>query len=305
MFAEVVARPPGSTTAPALGTSSSLAASPLRVGRSAHCDLRLEVALGHDLLLGLVRGVPTVWAERGAPVQCSLNGRPIENEHPLTLTDGDFLVFVTGLVLALRERPVVIAKNEVLERAVAERPDDSQALAVYVDFLREHGDPLADWLSGGRHDIEAERFRAFGALSESARAFAVQPVFSDQGLVTSLRLARHAVVGKPGLFWHLEQLASVPVLRTLNRLDIDYVVGTPATFIVPPTGVESWPQEPPFELVAHHLVEILERLGPRTARTVRLGFAPQPPRVGQALLEAVRRTFPRWDRGPLVLQRGS
>lgn len=304
MFAELVAVPPADPHALVRGARYELSAEPLRIGRTEKCILRLDVSLGHELLVGLVRGVPTVWAERGAPVQCSLSGRPIETEHPRPLVDGDHLVFATGLVVALRERPTVTARSEALERAVSERPEDPEALAVYVDFLREHGDPLADWLTRGRHQVEPEQFFALGPLSESARTQAVHATFSSLGLVTSLRLARHALVGRPGLFWHLALLGTVPVLRTVGRLDVDFVVEAPAKHVVAPAGVLDWPREPSFELVTRHVLELLERGGPRTPRSFCLGFAAEPPVIDDATHALVRRALPSWNGAPLVRKRG-
>ncbi|MER2562559.1 MAG: hypothetical protein ABTQ32_17675, partial [Myxococcaceae bacterium] len=260
VFAEVVAVPPNAPDSNRLGARFQLSeAAPLRIGRSSRCRLQVDVPSGHDVLVGLLRGEPKVWADRPGAVPCSLSGRPLDLDSSYALVDGDHLVFPTGLVLALRERPLVVARHAGLEATLAQRPFDGEALAVFGDFLKEQGDPLAEWLASEHRLVEAERFRMFGPLSESARTQAVQPVFSDAGLVTSLRLARHAIVGAPGLFWHLEQLGKLAVLRTLTALDIDYVVGTAAKHVLAPRGVNDWPKEPGAVLVMEAMLEQLGR----------------------------------------------
>lgn len=275
MFAEVVAVPPDAPEAMRPGARFQLTEeTPLRVGRSSRCRLQVNVLQGADLLVGLLRGAPMAWTEKGLPVACSLNGEVLDLDISHALSDGDHLVFSTGLVLALRDRPLATARHEGLEAALAERPDDADTLAVYVDFLKEHGDPLGDWLASDRRQVEAERFRVLGPLSESARTQALQPVFSAAGLLTSVRLARHAIVGAPGLFWTLAQLGALPVARTLSSLTIDYVVGTPAKHVLAPRGTPGWPKEPSPELVVPAVVELLGgAVFARTLTQLSLGLA--------------------------------
>ncbi len=294
--------PPNAPDSNRLGARFQLSeAAPLRIGRSSRCRLQVDVPAGHDVLVGLLRSEPKVWADRPGAVPCSLSGRPLDLDISYALVDGDHLVFPTGLVLALRERPLVVARHAGLEATLAQRPFDGEALAVFGDFLKEQGDPLAEWLASEHRLVEAERFRMFGPLSESARTQAVQPVFSDAGLVTSLRLARHAIVGAPGLFWHLEQLGKLAVLRTLTALDIDYVVGTAAKHVLAPRGVNDWPKEPGAVLV---MEAMLEQLGRSTfAATLQrlsfgVGVAAAP--VSETAFARAKVSLPRWSGAPLV-----
>ena len=273
---------------------------PLRIGRSSRCRLQVDVPSGHDVMVGLLRGEPKVWGDRPGFVTCSLSGRPLDMDISYELFDGDHLVFPTGLVLALRERPLVVARHAGLESALARRPDDGETLAVFSDFLKEHGDPLADWLTSRRRLVEAERFRMLGPLSESARTQAVQPVFGDTGLVTSVRLARHAIVGAPGLFWHLEQLGKLSVLRTLTSLDVDYVVGTAAKHVLGPSGAD-WPKEPGPVLVMETMLELLGRsVFAATLTHLSFGVGATSVPIGDAALQRAKAQLPKWSQAPLV-----
>lgn len=301
MFAEVVAIPTQGTAPASLGTCFELTEdAPLLIGRSAQCDLSVDAPLGRDLQVGLLRGVPHAWTERGLPVACSLNGRVLDQDLSYELGDGDHLVFQGGLVVALRDRPLVTARHVGLEAALAAQPDDRDALAVYSDFLSERGDPLVAWLSSDRREVEAERVRALGSLSESARTQAVRATFSDAGLVTTLRLARHAVVGAPGLFWHLEQLGALAVARTLTSLSIDYVVGTPAKQVLPPRGVR-WPTVPQPQAVMEAVLEHLaDACFAGTLRELSFGVGAAAMTVSAEAQARARARLPSWNPGALV-----
>lgn len=301
MFAEVVAVPPQAPESNRLGARFQLSeAAPLRIGRSSRCRLQVDVASGHDVMVGLLRGAPKVWPDRSGAVPCSLSGRPLDMDISYELVDGDHLVFSTGLVLALRDRPLVVARHAGLEATLARRPDDAEALAVFGDFLKEHGDPLAEWLASDRRLVEAERFRVLGPLSESARTQAVQAVFSDAGLVTSVRLARHAIVGAPGLFWHLEQVAKLGLLRTMTSLDVDYVVGTAAKHVLAPRGAE-WPKEPGAGLVMETMLELVGgSVFAATLTHLSFGVGATPVTVGEAALSRAKERLPKWSQTPLV-----
>lgn len=307
MFAEVVALPPQAPESMRLGARFQLTEeAPLRVGRSSRCRLQVDATLGMDLLVGLLRGQPRAWTERGLPVPVSLSGRVLDLEISYDLSDGDHLVFSNGLVLALRERGVAVARHEGLEARLSEAPDDAASLAVYVDFLKERGDPLGDWLTSERRQVEDERFKVLGSLSESARTQAVQPVFSTSGLLTSVRLARHAVVGTPGLFWHLTQLGSLGVARSLSSLVIDYVVGTPAKHVLPPRGATGWPAEPPPSLVVGAVLDALgDACFARTLRHLSLGVAVKDLDVPEGALAAARARLPTLAGGLLELTRSA
>jgi hypothetical protein len=270
---------------------------PLRVGRSSRSRLQVDVPAGQDLLLGLRHGAPHAWTEAGLPIPCSLSGRTIDHDASYPLVDGDYLVFSTGLVLAFREQPLVVARDERLELGLADAPDDPQALAVYLDFLEERGDPLRRWLTSEHREVEAERFFVLGPLSESARTQALLATFDARGLLSHVTVARHALVGAPGLFWHLELLAGLPVARVLEHLTIELVVGSAAKRVLAPRGVLAWPQPPPADLVISHALDTLARAGfARTLRTLSFGVGA----VDVALPEAPRDAFPRLRPGPLV-----
>lgn len=258
VFAELVAVPVDPASELRVGARFQLREeTPVTIGRSARCRLQVDAPTGQNVCLGLVGGVATVWSEPGVPIPCSLSGRALDGELALTLHDGDHLIFPSGLVLALREKPLVSTRHEGLEATLAARPDDAAALAVYVDFLKERADPLGEWLVNERKTVEAERLRALGPLAESARSLALHCTWSTGGLLVSATLARHAVVGTPGLFWHLAELGKLPVARALSSLTIDYVIGTVPQGVRPPRGVTTWPTPPLLEHVVHAIIEAL------------------------------------------------
>jgi hypothetical protein len=273
MFAEVVALPPLASDTMRVGARFTLREeTPLRVGRSTRSRLQVDVPAGQDLLLGIRHGAPHAWTEGGLPIPCSLSGRTVDQDIAYALVDGDHLVFATGLVLAVREQPRVVARDERLELGLVDAPDDASALAVYLDFLEERGDPLHRWLTSAHRDVEAERFFVLGPLSESARTQALQPTFDGRGFLSEVTLSRHALVGPPGLFWHLELLATLPVARLLQHLTIELVVGTPATSILAPRGVSAWPKAPGPDVVITHALQRLSQAGfAKPLRTLSFG----------------------------------
>ncbi|MDX2009305.1 MAG: hypothetical protein SFW67_03895 [Myxococcaceae bacterium] len=298
MFAEVVAVPPEAPDTMRPGARFTLReGAPLRVGRSSRCRLQVEVPAGQDLLVGIRHGSPHAWTEAGLPLPVSLSGRTIDMEVSYPLVDGDHLVFSTGLVLALREQPLVVARDEHLELALADAPDDPQALAVYLDFLEERGDPMRRWLTSEHRGVEAERFFMLGPLSESARTQAVQTTFDARGFLSHVTVARHGLVGTPGLYWHLDLLGRLPVARLLEHLTIELVVGTAAKSIVAPRGTPGWPKTPPADLVVARALEAVARAGfAKTLRTLSFGVGT----VDVALPRVPRGAFPRLRDGSLV-----
>ncbi|MDP3233164.1 MAG: hypothetical protein Q8N26_10350 [Myxococcales bacterium] len=294
VFAEVVAVPVDAVSELRVGARFQLREeTPVTIGRSARCRLRVDAPAGQNVCLGLVGGVATVWSEPGVPIPCSLSGRAIEGELGLTLRDGDHLIFPSGLVLALREKSVVSKRHEGLEAALAAHPDDAAALAVYVDFLTEHADPLGAWLVNERNTVEAERLRALGPLADSARSLALHCTWSPAGLLVAASLARHAVVGTPGLFWHLAELGKLPVARALSSLTIDYVIGAAPQGVVPPRGVTTWPRPPLLEHVVPAVVEALATAAfAPVLRHLSLGAATHELPGSDALLELARTRLP-------------
>ncbi len=303
MFAEVVATPPlGGEGLRRLARFQLKEDTALRVGRSARSRLQVDAVAGKDVCLGLVDGLPQLWVDGGEPVRCSLNGQGLlaDARHPLQ--DGDHLVFSSGLVLAFKVGPSRVARHPGLEATLLERPDDLDARSVYRDFLEEQGDPLAAWLTPQRRQVEAERLRWLGPLSGSERTLAVHATFSDAGLVTAVHLARHGIVGVPGLFWHLEQLSQLSVARLLTSLTIDYVVGTVAKEVLPPPSApRGWPTSPDAELVIGQALEVLRgALFAGSLREVTFGEASTPLDLSKAERRRDALAFPRLARRSLV-----
>lgn len=81
VFAELVAVPVDPASELRVGARFQLREeTPVTIGRSTRCRLRVDAPAGQNVCLGLVQGVATVWSEPGVPIPCSLSGRPIEGE---------------------------------------------------------------------------------------------------------------------------------------------------------------------------------------------------------------------------------
>lgn len=103
-----------------------------------HCELYWERGFWRVKDLGTPRGT-------------TVNASPLR--YPRALTRGDVVGF--GLT-SLRFMCEVPEENEPLRQAVLAAPDDPSPIAVWADWLQEHGDPLgerlANALRGGRID---------------------------------------------------------------------------------------------------------------------------------------------------------
>lgn len=300
MFAEVVAVPTRAPEPMRVGARFNLSeATPLRIGRSSQCRLTVDTPTGKDVWVGLQHGQPTVWAEAGQPIECSLNGRALEPGLTFSLADGDHLRFAKGLVLAVRERPLVVTRHLGLEAALAEAPDDVETRSVYADLLTEQGDTLALWLANERRHVEAEQWKVLGPLADSARSLAVRPTFASSGLLSSVTVARPGVIGPPGLFWHLEQLGTLAVARSLRALSLHVVEGAVARAVEAPRGT-SW-NAPSLETIVRATLEVLSTCC--FAGTLEwLSFGTSADAVGlpASLEPLIAQALPRWKPGPLV-----
>jgi hypothetical protein len=103
--------------------------------------------------------------------------------------------------------------------------EDETTWAVYADFLEEQGDPLATWIRQGTAVDERQRRRRLGALADAARGGLLEVTFGARGLLHAAHFTRQAVVGAPGLSWHLSQLRSLPAARFLRELGLALFAG--------------------------------------------------------------------------------
>ena len=171
-------------------------------------------------------------------------------------------------------------RNEDLERAIAEAPDDLDALTVYSDWLSEHGEPHGALIALHlrRHAAAVRAPPSIVDLVEEARLTAV--VFDA---LKQLRLPSFGYVARLG-FLHELRLGgggkrAGPVLRTilahrtapfLRSLEIE----------VAPSHGRRWSNQPSKEdrdekATAASVWEALRELG--LPRTVRIATLPVPP----------------------------
>ncbi|MCC6336498.1 MAG: hypothetical protein IT380_21235 [Myxococcales bacterium] len=222
MFLEVTAVPDADSPARLGERFTPRPGAPLRLGPGRQARIRLR-GQGGDLVVaaegaGLVLRVPS------SSVCASLGGAVLTEGSELALRDGDTLYLHPGLALCVRERPLVRAREHHLEARLG-AVDDEVAWEVYADFLEEAGDPLASWLRTGGAADEAQRRRQLGPLADAVRGGLVEVSFNPRGLLASAHLTRPAVVGAPGLGWHLSQLATLPVARFLRELGVALFAG--------------------------------------------------------------------------------
>jgi hypothetical protein len=194
---------------------------PLRVGPSHQARLRLPSMQG-GLAFELTAGGVELQVGYGT-ARVSLGGRALTPESHWPLAPYDCVYLGEGLVLRFDEGARRSARHAALEETLARTPDDEATWRVYMDFLEEQGDVLADWLRHPTTEV-GERHRRLGALAESVRTGALTVEYAPSGLSARASLTRQGVEGTPGLFWHLEQLAREPLFRFVQRLDVDYFV---------------------------------------------------------------------------------
>jgi hypothetical protein len=267
MEAVVIAVPPHAPPA-RLGERFTLReGTPLRVGPGREARLRLGPTGMGDLLIGTEAGSSFVRAT--APtLRASLSGRELRSASEVTLLVGDTLYVHPGLVLEFRDAaPAVARPHHALELQLATAEDDA-TWQVYLDHLEEVGDPLARWLRDPTNHEEGPRRRRLLGLAEAVRGGLAQVTWSDRSMLSALTLTRQAVTAAPGLDWHLQQLAQLPVARLLSRLSI-------ALFAGPAPG-RAEAGEDADALAAHVLGSVARLDGVAALRSVSLGFVSQP-----------------------------
>jgi hypothetical protein len=219
---ELVATPPGVTLR--VGARFTLREAPLRIGPSREARVSIGQNAG-DLLL-TQRSDGAYLEVEAPPLRCSLNGVELSSASVTSLTDGDWLYVHPGLVLRVQDGPRVSVRDADLERALR-RQGDVATWHVYRDRLEEGGDSLARWM-GLEARTAAQLRQALGPLADTARGGLLESSWNSMGLLETLTLVRQAVVGAPGLAWHLEQLARVDVARFLKRVTIALFAGAPS-----------------------------------------------------------------------------
>ncbi|MEW5740253.1 MAG: hypothetical protein AB1938_15075 [Myxococcota bacterium] len=222
MFLEVSAIPDADAPARLGERFTPRPGAPLRIGPSRDARIRLQ-GLGSDLLVAhdesrLLLRVPP------SSVRASLSGMVLSGGAEYVLRDGDTLSIHPGLALCARDRPPVHVREPHLEARLFAIDDDA-AWDVYGDYLEEHGDPLAAWIRVGRTADAAARLRHLGPLADAVRGGLVNVTFGRRGFLESVQVSRQAVVGAPGLRWHLTQLRSLPVARFLRELGVALFAG--------------------------------------------------------------------------------
>lgn len=236
---------------------------PLRIGPSAQARIRLSSSpQAKDLIVepGLLR-------VEGAPMAASLNGVTIERDARLEVGQGDHL-FIDGLVIRFGQRPID-PRDAGLEKAIANEPNSDAAWSVYADFLLEQNQTVP-------------RARDLGPLADAHRSAALTTEWNTHGTLKRAQLLRAAIIGSPGLFWHLEQLAKLRSARFLEQLDIDYFVGTAPAHV-----------DRPHAYIDQTLSEALTLLSTAgfaaSLRSLSLGHVANSP-----LLDLTRQTFERY-----------
>lgn len=265
MKLEVTAVPEGDSPARLGERFAPRDGAPLRIGPGREARLRVR-GLGADLELAAVDGAFVLRVPASA-VRASLGGAELMGGSEHRLSPGDTLYVHPGLALTVREGPLVAAREPRLEERL-HAADDAATWAVYADFLEERGDPLAGWIRAGHAASDAQRRRQLGALADAARGGVLEVTFDARGFLETAHLARQAVVGAPGLTWHLAQLGSLPVARFLKELHLALFAGAA------PARVDD--EQDPDALAAATLERILAADYAPGLRRLSLGFVKEP-----------------------------
>lgn len=292
MEAVVIALPPDAPPA-RLGERFKLReGTPLRVGPGREARLRLGPHGAGDLLIGTAREHSYIRMTRPS-LRASLCGHELLTTAEVPVRSGDSLYVHPGLVLQFRDQPPSPpARHRGLEALLCERDDDA-TWAVYRDQLEQGGDPLAGWLLEAHWADDDARRRQLLGLAESVRARLADVTWSPRGMLSSLTLSRDAVMGPPGLAWHLDQLMHLPVARLLPRLAIALFAGAvPSRFS---TGQD------PDTLAALTLERLAQLEGVAALRSLSLGFVsearlwPRASAAWQALRERAPLLPEQWE----------
>jgi len=277
MLVEVVAVPLSAAPIRSGARFTVRAGVPLVIGPSTRARIRLVGTPSDTDLIIEVNEQECLLHTSGVPVAASINGHKLARAARHVVHAGDHLFITGGLVIRFGERPLD-PREAGLERAVAAEPESEARWAVYADFLLERGAaPLPD----------VPDPRSLGPLAEAAESGELTIEWGPHGFLRRARLPRSAIVGTPGLFWHLEQLAHLRVARFLTHLDLDFFVGTA------PSQVDR-----AFSTVDETVSRVLDLVGnadfAQSLRGLSLGHVAQSPVLEQAGLtfERLRQRWP-------------
>lgn len=222
MFVEVVATPSERSPVRPGERFTLREAIPLKIGPSRHARIR-HGTVGGDLELRQEVSGAVVRVPVEGP-RASLDGLELHAASEAPLLAGATLYLHPGLALRAANERKTPARDAGLEGAVHRQGSD-EAFAVYRDFLEEHGDPLADWMRRGVSATAAERRAQLGALADAHRGGLVATQWNPWGFLEAVAFERQAVVGVPGVFWHLAQLVRLPVARFLRDVGVALFAG--------------------------------------------------------------------------------
>ncbi len=282
MLVEVVAVPLSATPIRLGARFTVKEGVPLIIGPSPQARIRLSSAPTDKDLVVDQRVPECVVRTDGVPVASAVNGVAVEKGAQRKVEAGDHLFITGGLVIRFGERPLD-PRDAGLERTVADALDRDANWRVYDDFLLERGAPPRP---------VAGSIRELGPLAFAQVSGAMTFEWGPHGFLRRAQLLRNAVVGTPGLFWHLEQLAHLRAARFLTQLDIDYFVGTAPAHV-----------DRAFESSDATLSAALKVLGnsdfAASLRVLTLGHVAVPQPMGQAsaTFEHLRQRWPHLEGG--------
>ena len=217
MYVEVVATPSQSSPVRQGERFTLRETAPLKIGPSRQARIR-HGTVGADLELRQEADGAVVRVPVDGP-RASLDGLELHAASDVPLRAGATLYLHPGLALrALSERRVA-ARDSGLE-GVIHRQGTDEAFSVYRDFLEEQADPLADWMRRSANSTPGDRRAQLGALADAHRGGLFAAQWNQWGFLESVSLGRQAVVGAPGVSWHLEQLVRLPVARFVREVGI-------------------------------------------------------------------------------------
>ncbi|MDP3154153.1 MAG: FHA domain-containing protein [Archangium sp.] len=143
-----------------------------------------------------------------------------ERIHDAELRDGDVFELPASVCFRLLLREPIDLRDEQMEQALIELPDDAQRWSVYADWLQEHGAPLGERLANPR---EGEHRRWLGPLAGFAGRGVLQVSWAH-GVPAKAVLRNLAPTGWQ-VSWErpLALLRSETLFRFLRVLELDLV----------------------------------------------------------------------------------
>ncbi len=235
-----------------------------------HCELYWDRAFWRVKDLGTPRGT-------------TVNGAPLR--YPRALSRGDVIGFGLTRLRFMCEAPL---ENEALRDAALASTDDPAPLAVWADWLQEHGDPLGERLTRALRGATLDHQPWLGPLWDVFLSGQLE-IEWRHGLIRRASLRAVAGKGSPDLAAALGSLTGLRVAAGLESLFVDLLRLSPSLH----GAIERAPTDAELTSAATVLQhELAQRDALPLLRTVCLGIAVDPSGLDVPLLPELLERYP-------------